>query len=41
MGEDKVTLDTSVDDLDDDLLVRETDDQAVLGGVAAELISVF
>ena len=35
VGEDKVTLDASVDDLDDDLLVGEANDQAVLGGVAA------
>ena len=34
VGEDEVTLDARVDDLDDDLLVREANDQAVLGGVA-------
>lgn len=35
-GENKVTLDTGVDNLYDDLLVGEADDQAVLGGVAAK-----
>lgn len=35
-GEDKVTLDAGVDNLNDDLLVCEADDQAVLGGVAAK-----
>ena len=34
VGEDEVTLDARVDDLDDDLLVGEANDQAVLGGVA-------
>ena len=34
MGENEVTLDAGVDDLDDDLLVGEANDQAVLRGVA-------
>ena len=38
MGKDEVTLDASVDDLDDDLLVGEADDQAVLRGVAISQI---
>ena len=33
-GEDKVSLDASVDDLADNLLVGEADNQAVLGCVA-------
>lgn len=33
-GENKVTLETSVDDLADDVLVGETDNETVLGGVA-------
>ena len=37
MGKDEVTLDTSVDDLDDDLLVREADDETVLGRVVLVL----
>jgi hypothetical protein len=34
VNEDKVTLNAGVDDLDDNLLVGEADDEAVLGGVA-------
>ena len=41
VGQNEVTLDAGVDDLDDDLLVGETDNQAVLGGVAAKLIRVL
>ena len=36
-GEDKVSLETGIDNLDDDLLVREADDQAVLRGVVLVL----
>ena len=36
-GENEVALDACVDDLDDDLLVGETDNQAVLGSVATKL----
>ena len=32
-GEDEVSLETGIDNLDDDLLVREADDQAVFGCV--------
>lgn len=35
-GENEVTLEASVHDLDDDLAVREANNQAVLGSVAAE-----
>ena len=36
MGKDEVTLDTSVDDLGDDLLVGKADNKTVFGGVAGE-----
>lgn len=35
-GEHEVTLEASVHDLDDDLAVREANNQAVLGSVAAQ-----
>ena len=35
-GEDEVSLETGVDNLDDDLLVREADNQAVLRRVTAK-----
>ena len=41
LGENEIALNACVDDLDDDLLVRETDDQAVLGGVAKDSNSYF
>ena len=37
-GEDEVSLETGVDNLDDDLLVREADDQAVLRSVAEKIV---
>ena len=37
LSEDKITLKTSVDDLGDDVFVREADDEAVLGGVVLVL----
>lgn len=37
-GENKVTLNLGVDDLADDVLVGETDDEAVLGGVVLVLV---
>lgn len=33
-SQDKVTLQTCIDDLDDNVLVGETDDEAVLGRIA-------
>lgn len=38
-AKDEVTLQTCVDDLDDDLLVREADDQAVLRCVASYMVN--
>lgn len=38
MSEDEVTLDARIDDLDDDLLVGEADNQAVLGSVAVSSV---
>ena len=35
-GENEVALDACVDDLDDDLLVGEADNEAVLGGIAVD-----
>ena len=35
-GENEIALDACVDDLDDNLLVREADNQAVLGSIANE-----
>ena len=40
-GENKVALDTGVDDLGDDLLVCEADDQTVLGGVTGGIIELL
>lgn len=34
LGKDEVTLQTSVDNLDDDIAVGDANDEAVLGGVA-------
>lgn len=36
-AKDEVTLETSIDDLDDDLLVREANDETVLGRVVLVL----
>lgn len=33
-SQDKVTLQTCIDDLNDDVLVGETDDEAVFGSIA-------
>lgn len=36
LRQDEVALKTGVDDLDSDVLIGESDDQAVFGGVASE-----
>jgi hypothetical protein len=40
-SKDKVTLEAGVDDLDNDILVCDADDEAVLGGVANEVLDWF
>ena len=37
-GEDEVSLEAGIDNLDDNLLVREADDQAVLRSVAEKIV---
>ena len=37
LGEDEVTLEACINDLNDDVLVGEADDEAVLGGIVLVL----